>query len=186
MVTNAAETSAPQDFYVDNTKINSAAMAYGQSTTYFMITGASNTHQADFRTSATGTVNNAFGITLNPGGYYTLFYTDDKTVVGSEDDNITQPLTGQARVRFVNLSSAVNSSVDFAIIGGAKVVTGLPYKTISDYYGIAANSNFTLSVTGSSTTLLNIPANIQAGHTYIIYITGTTTATVAYHLLTQI
>ena len=48
MIVNAASGSQPQDFYLDNAKVNAEAVAYSQSTTY-ITTGAGNERKAEFR-----------------------------------------------------------------------------------------------------------------------------------------
>lgn len=182
MATNSAEASAPQDFYADNNKLNGSAMAYTQSSSY--ITIGAGTHQLQFKTATTATVNSSISQSFSSGKYYSVFYTDDKSAVTAEDDR-TMPQSGKARVRFINLSSAINSNVDFAVAGGSKLVSALSYKAASAYYDVDAATAFSLSVSGSSSVLLNIPASIQAGHIYTIYISGATTATVTYHVVAQ-
>ena len=59
---NSAQASAPQDFYVDNAKANSSAMAYTQNSGY--ITIGSGTHTAQFKTSTTATVNTSFSLSV--------------------------------------------------------------------------------------------------------------------------
>src|ERR1700744_1445818 len=71
MVTNSAETSAPQDFYLDDTKVNSSALAYTQSTGYVTVSG---NHNCRFQTSANATVNTIFSASFVPGHYYSVFY----------------------------------------------------------------------------------------------------------------
>ena len=178
---NAAATSSPQDFYVDNTKVNTSAMAYTQSTGYVIISGG---HQFTFETSSTSNVNNSFFATLISGQYYSLYYTDDGNVVATLDDK-TAPQAGKARVRFINMSSYVNSNVDFLIAGGGTLVSGLAYKTPSIYNDVATTSTFTLNSAGTTTVLLNIPATLTAGKIYTIYIAGTTQATLSYNLVTE-
>jgi hypothetical protein len=116
--------------------------------------------------------------------YYTVFYTDDKSTVTTHDEH-TAPPSGKARVRFINLSSAVASNVDFGLTTGNKIVSGLAYKAASAYYNVDAATTFSLYASGSTTAMLSIPATIQAGHIYTIYISGATQATVTYHVLVQ-
>ncbi len=178
---NAAVTSSPQDFYLDDTKVNGSALAYTQSTGYVTVSGS---HQAMFKTSSTNTVNNSFAASFVPGQFYTLYYTDDSSVVVSEDDK-TAPQAGKARVRFINMSSYVNANVDFLIAGGGTLVAGLPFKTPSAYNDVTATSAFTLNSAGTSTVLLNIHAILSVGKIYTIYIAGTTSATLSYNLVTE-
>lgn len=174
---NSAQASAPQDFYVDESKVNTSALAYTQFTSY--ATAYAGAHTAIFKTSSTGTVNVAGGIYLSPGTYNTIYYVDDNTGVATQDDR-TAPQSGKARVRFLNLSTALNSSVDFGISAGSKIVTSLAHKTASAYNEVNAATSFTLHTAGSSTVSLNIPTTIEVGKIYTIVISGTTLATLNY------
>lgn len=174
---NSAQASAPQDFYIDESKVNTSALAYTQITPY--ATAYAGAHTAIFKTSATGTVNVAGPIYLSPNTYNTIYYADDNTGVATQDDR-TAPQSGKARVRFINLSTALNSSVDFGLSAGNKIVTNLAYKTASAYNEVNAATSFTLYTAGSSTVSLNIPTTIEAGKIYTIVISGTTLATLNY------
>lgn len=186
MAANAAQASAPQDFYVDNNKLNGSAIAYTQSTTYFNVTA--DNHQCQFKNSATATVNASFSAAFVPGGYYTAFYTDNNNTAAVYQDDRTMPQSSDARVRFINLSTYLNSSVDFSSNASGKatkIINSLAYQAASDYAEVAAASTFSLYAAGSSTVLLNIPVALQAGHIYTIFISGTTSATVTYTLVAE-
>jgi hypothetical protein len=182
MAVNSAQASAPQDFYVDNTKVNASAIAYTQNTEYISVNGGS--HNVQFKTSGTTTVNGTSNASFTPGTYNSIYFTDDGSAKTTQDDR-TQPQPGKARVRFINLSSAVTGNVDFGLSTGNKIVTGLANKVASAYYDVDAATSFSLYASGSSTAALNIPTTIQAGHIYTIYISGTTTATLTYHVIAQ-
>jgi hypothetical protein len=182
MATNSAEASPPQDCYVDNNKINGAAMAYTQSTNYVLVSIGN--HQVQFRTPITATVNSSFSQSFSSNKYYSIFYINDKSSIVTEDDRTT-PQPGKARVRFINLSPMLNSGIDFAITGGSQLVEGLAYKAVSVYNDVDAATTFSLSVSGSNSVLLSIPGVVQAGRIYTIYISGNTLASVGYHVIVQ-
>jgi hypothetical protein len=185
MAVNSAQASAPQDFYVDNNKQNTSAIAYTQSTGYFVV--GNGDHQIQFKTSATTTVNASLNASFAPGGFYSVYYADDNTTNTYQNDR-TMPGSGNSRVRFINLSSAMTANVDFASTIGTKstaVVSGLAHKAASSYSEVSSNSTFTLSASGSSSVLLNIPATLQAGHIYSIVISGTTSATLAFTIVAE-
>jgi hypothetical protein len=182
MAINSAQASAPQDFYVDNNKLNGSAIAYTQNTEYLAVNSGS--HNVQFKTSGTTTVNSTFNASFTPGTYNSIYFTDDGSAKATQDDR-TQPQPGKARVRFINVSSAVTGSVDFGLSAGNKLVTNLANKAASAYYDVDAATTFSLYASGSSTAALNIPTTIQAGHIYTIYISGTTTATLTYHIIAQ-
>ncbi|MFD2144594.1 hypothetical protein [Mucilaginibacter antarcticus] len=86
-------------------------------------------------------------------------------------------------MRFINLSSVLTTNVDFGVAAGTKLVTGLGRKAASAYYEINAATAFSLYLAGSTSVLLNIPVTIQAGHIYTVYVSGSTGATLSYHLI---
>jgi hypothetical protein len=182
MATNTAEASDAQDFYSDNKKVNTSALAYTQSTAYVNVKAGNHTLQ--FKSNVSATVNSSTTLNTQAGKYYSVFYTDDKSTVTTTDDH-TAPKSGKARVRFINLSSALNSAIDFGITGGNKVITNLAYKTASAYSDIDAATKFSLYLAGTNTVSLDIPVTIEAGHIYTIYISGATQATIHYHVLVQ-
>jgi len=182
MATNTAEVSDAQDFYADNNKVNNSALAYSQSTAYVKVNAGS--HQLQFKTSGSATVNSSASLNTENGKYYSVFYTDDKSTVTVTDDH-TAPKSGKARVRFINLSSALNAAIDFGVTGGNKLISGLAYRAASAYNEIDAATKFSLYLAGSSDIKLDIPVTIEAGHIYTIYISGATTATLHYNLLVQ-
>ncbi len=180
MAVNSAQASAPQDVYVDNAKVSVSAIAYTQNTDYIAVSNG--TRNVQFKNSTT--VNSSFNVNLSPSTYYTFYYTDDNSTVVTQNDR-TAPGAGKARVRFINLSSALNSSVDFGLTGGTKIVSGLAYKTASVYNEVDAATSFSLYVAGSSSSSLSIPTTIQAGKIYTIYLSGATTATLTYRVVVE-
>jgi uncharacterized protein DUF4397 len=181
MVTNSAQGSQPQDFYLDN-KMSASAVAYGTSSGYISANISDN--QAAFKNSGSAAVNSSFSLSLAAGQYYDVFYNDDNTSTTIQD-NRTAPSSGKARIRFINLSSSLQSDVDFGISGGAKIVSNIGYKAASAYYDVDPASVFALYLSGSSSALLSIPAVIQAGHIYTIYVSGTSSSSIAFHTVNE-
>ncbi|MES2278298.1 MAG: DUF4397 domain-containing protein [Bacteroidota bacterium] len=187
MLTNSAEGSSAQDFYLDNTKLNTTAMAYTQSSGY--LATSSGNHTAMFTNSGSTTANASLSLSVQGGQYYSVYFTGGSTASSNSyvttQDDLTAPASGKAKVRFIQLSSALTTSVDFGISATNKLVSGLAYKAASAYYAVDANTTFFLYASGSTTASLNIPVVIQAGKIYTIYVSGTTTATLTYHIVAQ-
>lgn len=183
-IANSSEGSAPQDFYLDNTKVNGSAVAYTQSSSY--ITTQTGNRTAEFKSTGTSTTTASSSLSLEPGKYYTVYYTggaSSQAEYATEDD-MTAPSSGKAKVRFVNLSTVASSSVDLAIQGGAKIVNNLAAKAASAYQQVDAATSFQLYASGSSTAMLNLTnLSIQAGKIYTVFISGSTTATITYHIM---
>ncbi len=178
MAVNSAQGSAAQDFYVDNNKLSTSAIAYTQNTSYISVGNGS--HTAEFRNSTT--VNSSANVNFEPGSYNTVYFTNNNETVVTKDDR-TPPPSGKARVRFVHLASAVTGAVDLGLAAGNKLVTGLAYKAASAYYDVDAATTFSLYAAGSSTASLSIPTTIQAGKIYTIYVSGSTA--VSYNVIGQ-
>lgn len=186
MIVNGAEGSAPQDYYVDNAKVTGSAVAYTQNSGY--ITTNAGDHQGQFRTTGTATANATTNLSMESGKYYTVYLTgsgNSSTAITTTDD-MSAPPAGKAKVRFVHLSSAVASSIDLAVSGGSKIVSGLTYQTASAYNNIDANTSLTISVAGSSNTLLTIPAVlVQPGKIYTVFISGATATSLSFNVIAQ-
>lgn len=185
MVTNTVEGSSAQDLKMDNATVSGSTVAYAQSSGY--LNAKSGDHQAQFVNSGSTTANASFSLSLQPGQYYSIYYTGSASsgsAVTTQDD-LSAPASGKAKVRFIHLSSAAASTVDFGINAGSKLVTGLAYKAASAYYTVDANTTFLLYASGSATASLSIPTTIQAGKIYTIYVSGSTTATISYHVVAQ-
>ncbi|MBD3748800.1 MAG: DUF4397 domain-containing protein [Sphingobacteriales bacterium] len=183
-IVNSSESAPPQDFYLDSSKVNSSAVVYGQNTGY--ITTTSGNRKARFKTAGTATVNSSSNININVGNHYTVYYTggNSSSANFTTEDDVVAPAAGKAKVRFVHLSSAAASNVDLAIQGGLKIVSNLAYKTASAYQEVDAASSFQLFASGSSTAALTLSnLSLQAGKIYTIYFSGSTTATITYHVM---
>ena len=181
-VTNSASASLPQDFFLDNSKVTASAVAYGSSSAFLTTTPGD--HQGQFKTTGTTVVNATSSLSLTAGKYYSVFYADGGSSTAVQDDR-TSPQTGKARIRFINLSSALSSNVDFGAMGGATLASNLAYKAASTYYDVDPATAYSLYATGSTSAILSIPATIQAGHIYTIYVSGTTAATLSFHVINE-
>jgi hypothetical protein len=181
LVTNAAETSGPQDFYSDSTKLTSS-LAYGSSSAF--LPTPSGSHLGRFKNSGTTNVNTSFNMVLQGEQSYNVFYIDGGSFAIFPNDR-SAPQSGKARIRFINLSTALTTNIDLVASGGAVLASGLAFKSASAFTDIDPSTSFTVNATGSSSSILNIPATFQAGHGYTVYISGATALTVAPHIITE-
>ncbi|HEY9532911.1 MAG TPA: DUF4397 domain-containing protein [Mucilaginibacter sp.] len=181
-VTNASQADSPMDFYIGSTKENTLPLPYTQSTNYFSV-NAGQKQPAAFKTSATGNMLVGFQITPLPGVYYSIFYFGGNTVSYIDDLSIA---AGKARVRFINLNKDLTDNLDFGVTGaGAPLVTGLSPAFDSQYYSVAPGSSFSIYISGSTTSMLDIPTTTEAGHVYTIYLSGTLKADLKATVLLQ-
>lgn len=159
MIVNTVAGSAGQDFYLNNVKINSPAVAYGQSTAY--ITTQAGTDNAQFFNSGTKTVNNSFSLTLEPGNYYTVYYTGKNTTSANYTtlDNVSTPPAGSASIQFINFNADVSSGLDFGVVGASKIASNVLSGSASAYYSVAANSSLAVYLAGSSN--IKLPSRLR-------------------------
>lgn len=124
---------------------------------------------------------------MEASNYYTIYYTTNDTIKTAfvTHDDITTPAAGKAKIRFVQLSSALNSAVDLGIAASTKLVTNLASRVASDYYEVDANTSFSLYLTGSENVLLSIPTSVQSGKIYTIYISGSTALSLSAHVIAE-
>lgn len=187
MVTNAAEGSSSQDLMLDNAAVSGSTVAYTQSSNYLTVN--SGDHQAKFVNSGSATANASFDLSLQANQHYSIYYTGDASTSSSSyvvtQDDLSAPASGKAKVRFVQVSSALSSAIDLGISTSDKLVTGLAYRVASAYYNIDANATFQLYTAGSGTSSLNIATAAQAGKVYTVYISGNTLNTLSYHVVAQ-
>ena len=185
MVTNAAATSQAQDFYLDSTKVTAAPLDYGTSSNTFLLT-VNGSHLARFRDAGTTNVNVSFNIILDVQQSYNVFYVDGGQYATIYNDR-SMPVGTNARVRFINLSTALSSTnVDFIATGGTTLGANLPFKTPSIYSDVDASTGFAVYKKGLSTPVVSIPASsLQSGRVYTIFIAGTNDASINYHIVTE-
>lgn len=185
-IVNTVDGSSPQDMYLDNAKLNSSAIAYAQSSDY--LTAKSGSHAAKFTNSGSATANVSFNVSLQADSSYTIYYTSNGSTNSSvvTTDNLTAPAANMAKVRFVNLSNAVTSNVDFGVSATSKLVTNLAARSVSAYSQVTAGTTFYLYSTGSINSMLTIPTTtLQAGKIYTVYISGSTTLDLTYNIVAE-
>ncbi|WP_179412433.1 DUF4397 domain-containing protein [Mucilaginibacter sp. E4BP6] len=185
-VVNTVDGSSAQDFYLDNVKLDASAVAYEQSSDY--LAAKSGSHTAKFTNSGSTTANVSFNVSLQTDSNYTIYYTSNGSASSSvvTTDNLTAPAANMAKVRFINLSNAVTTNVDFGVSATSKLITNLAARAVSAYSQVTAGTTFYLYSAGSINAMLTIPATtIQAGKIYTIYISGSTTLDLTYNIVAE-
>ena len=181
LVTNAAEASVAQDFYSDSTRLTTS-LAYGSSSAF--LPTSSGSHLGRFKNSGTTIVNTSFNMVIEGADSYNVFYIDGGSYAIFPNDR-SAPQSGKARVRFINLSTALTTNIDLVASGGAVLASNLAFKSASDFTDIDPSTSITVNATGSASSILSIPATFQAGHGYTVYISGATALSVTSHIITE-
>ncbi len=184
---NAFQGSPSQDFYTNNTRLGTTAVAYGQSSGY--LTSNSSNYTFYFKDTGTSTVSAGIQGQLSIGGSYTFFYVMDsdgsKAAVAYQDD-MTAPAAGKARVRFVHLNSFIANTVPLTVgvVGATALNTNLKLGTASVYFEVNANSSLVISGNGITSATVD-GSSIASGKIYTIWIGGTSQTNLTANILTQ-
>lgn len=188
-IVNSASGSSAQDFFLENVKVNSEAVAYNQNTAYIS-TAVGYERKAEFKDSGSTTVNFIGYVDILPGKNYTFFYITKADGTGNSSavfpDEISASSATKARVRFINLAAGLTAA-NFLITGGTASVNNIAFGTASAYIDVDPGSvSFETALTGGGSASANLGSfTLQAGKIYTIYTRGSLTATVSAGLLTH-
>lgn len=181
MIVNSASGSAAQDFYLDNVKVNSQAVAYSENSGYIS-TQSGDDRKAEFRNTGSTAVNWTSNVDINAGEKYTFFFTTSSNSSNSNGlvlkDDTAAPSSGKAKVRFVNLAQGYLTA-NLLITGGAAWASNTVFGTASDFMNVdpgtySLQTNFSSNIT-STANLGNF--TLQAGKIYTIYTRGVLSGT---------
>ncbi|RYG19065.1 MAG: DUF4397 domain-containing protein [Chitinophagaceae bacterium] len=182
-VVNTVEGSAPQDFYVDDSKAISS-LAYGSNSN---ITIASGTSVGAFRNASSTATNASYRFTLGADSKQTLFLIRNRDgsfgINAYSDDNTTT--SGKARVRFINLSPILSAAINVTTSAGTSLASALAYQGASTYQTIDANTAININTIGSLETTTIAGSEFQAGKVYTVWFDSSTSTNAKYHIIAQ-
>lgn len=182
-VVNAAEASGNQDVYVRGTKFTT--VNENSSSNYIAVAGSGDDSDIEFKKAGSSEVYASDDFDLENNGYYTFFLTgtgNSAKVVGAEDDRSAPP-SGQAKVRFIHLSTKAPANVDVYTISGTtstKLASNLSVSNLTGYLNI--NPSFGIGVMPAGSTdmsqlqVLSI-GSFTANNSYTVVIAGSTEVT---------
>lgn len=180
---NASHTSTAVDFYLDNTKINSTALAFGEGSEYVKVESG---------TKASKVQNNGVDeaesqVIFVPTISYTSFYLEDKTNKGSVltlEDNLGTTDAGKARIRFVNASPYFTNAINVNLTGAILLVNSLPFAEASGYFSVDPDADLRISVLGTGTVKVVPTAQIEAGKIYTFWFSGSSNSNLTINKIT--
>jgi hypothetical protein len=181
---NAYQGSSSVDFFLDDTKINPLALAYGESSEYIKIASGSKITKAN---QGAGALEGAIDFNFIPTFSYTSFFVEDKEGKGEVltfEDNLGAVESDKSRVRFINLSPNFTNTVNISLAGGELVVTGLAFKESSGYFMVEAGKSIGVSITGSSAFKIAAGNEFEGGKNYTIWLSGTSNANLSINKIT--
>lgn len=176
MIVNSASGSTAQDFYLDDAKVNSQAVAYSQNSGY-ITTQSGDNRKAEFKNSGTTTVTWTSTVDIDAGEKYTFFFTNSASSTSNGGlilkDDSSAPPSGKARVRFVNLAQGYTTA-NLLIIGGATWAANTTFGTASSYMNVDPGTySLQTNLASNATTAVSLGNfTLQAGKIYTIYTRG--------------
>ena len=176
---NAVQNKPAIDFYIDDIKVNSSALAFGESSDYIKIASGIKT------TKVNQNVNSQFNYI--PTFSYTSFFIEDKVGKGSIltfEDNLGAVEMGKVRIKFINLSPNFTNAININLPGGVLLVNSLTFKSASGYFTIDPNTNILVSVLGTGTVKTALAAEFVEGKIYTLWLSGSSNATLSINKVT--
>jgi hypothetical protein len=171
-VVNASPSLATYNYYMDDVKMNTAALPLGGTIPYVQVKSA--TYATKFTSASTTESLLAKSITLSSSAVYTYFLTGqaDKLEGILVKDEISG-VTTQGAIRLVNLSPDA-AALDLVVKDGATVITNQFYKSVSAFVAMDTKV-YTLNVVDKSTgavkaTLTDV--TLGAGKYYTVLVRG--------------
>lgn len=186
LAVNGIAGSSAIDIYWTGNKLNTAPLLFGETTGYRnMLSGVRFIQikaNATNKLMATDTIRVVRDLSYT----YFVFQANGVTTSVIAEDDLSIPSSGNAKIKFVNMSAGL-SSADLNISGGPSIASDVQFGTIGSYTELKAGTyNLTLNVHGSSTALINVPNVMLAeGKIYTIWSRGNSASSFATKIITQ-
>ncbi|WP_233555627.1 DUF4397 domain-containing protein [Pontibacter oryzae] len=174
MVVHASPDAPAVDLYVDDAKVNSAALNYPNNTGYLEVDAG----ERNFKVTAAGAGLSSpvidADVTLEKDRSYTVFAADmlsSITPVVLEDD-LTIPASGKAHIRVVHLSPDA-PNVDVVVQNGPELFSDLEFKEATAFTPVDAGT-YTIEVqpVGTDVAAITATLTLEAGKIYTVFAKG--------------
>ena len=178
MVIQASPDAPEESLFLKPNQVNQSAFNYGNYLGYFNANPGNRVVQLFGYGSSTQIAADSINLVVNTT--YSLFlantYTKPDFILLT--DTLTQPATGKATIRFVNVSAG-SANVDL-LADSTALITNEHYKGASVFTPVSGDLkyNFEVRATGSTTVLASLEnVEIKNGGVYTIWYHGSTTGT---------
>ena len=181
---NAAQSPSSVDFYLNDSKINSSALAFGETSDYIKIESGTKTTTVS---KDVNTLDAEAEFSYVPTLSYTTFFVEDKTGKGEVlifEDNLGAIEMGKARIKFINLSPNFTNAINITLAGVGLLVNSLPFKEASGYFTIAPNTNIGISVLGLEGLKIIEGSEFEAGKIYTLWVSGSSNSNLSINKIT--
>lgn len=138
---NVIPDNTTYNVYIDNARATNQPFAFSFALPPIYVSAGSKTIEYRLNNSSQVVITDT--VVFKPKNYYTIFSTrtTDPELVVIEDvpANLTDPPTGKAKVRFINMSPG-SPNIDLFVDKGATLFTNIAYKTTTEF--LVVNSSF--------------------------------------------
>ncbi len=177
----ASPSEPPFDLYFNANRVNTQPLNYGDKIPYFKAYTGIRT--VGIYNHYVGTKLFSDSVTINNRIAYTIFLTNTSATLQGPSmvfltDSISRPTSGNANLRFVNVSADAPPA-DLVIQDSAAFVSNIPFKGFSSFLPLAGGKiyNFEVRRHGTSTVLASLPGvQVNSGLVYTIWFHGLTSA----------
>ncbi|WP_316832183.1 DUF4397 domain-containing protein [Pedobacter aquatilis] len=181
-VINAVQTETKQDVFIDNEKLTTSALAFGEASDYVKIPSGNR----NISYVGSNNLNTDASVNFTPSITYSTFLVSDRNgnrEILSFEDNLSNTDMATAKFRVINLTPYFNTGINVSIQTGSPFVNAILYKEASNYFNLEAGAALRYNVVGSGTIKTIAAADLLPGKIYTIWFSGLTAATVEAHLI---
>lgn len=183
-IVNASPADVNQDVYLDDEKLTTSALAFGETSEYVKIPSGNR------NVSYTSANNRSIDTSLNftPSITYTAFLVTNKKgelEIVNYEDNLSNTESTKAKIKLINLTPTFSTGINVMVQGGTQFVNGLAFKDASNYFTVDPDVNLRYSVVGSGSIKTIDAKGLEGGKIYTIWFSGTTAATLTAHIITD-
>ena len=173
-ITHMAPGSSEISLYTDGTKLGSTPISYLASSEY--LSSSAGKKELSITIKDQNTVIPKTTFEFKQSANYGLFVTDipGKTNLLITEDDLTNPATGKAKIRFINLSPDAGN-LDFNVKGKQALFSNMGFKSVTKFEQMDAANEIVFEVreTGKTELLFASPViKIETGKIYTILARG--------------
>jgi len=170
IIGNASPNSGDLFFFADGNQVNSNAINFGSALGYYNFFEGNRVISIK---NSSGDVLATTDIALSVGEYFTVFAanTADNIELAVYQDTLIAPVSGKARVRFINLSPDAGGIDVFD--NSIEVASDLIFKEASGFVDLPSGVyDFAFKRTGEEATIYTKNVQLNPGRIYTIYTKG--------------
>ncbi len=176
------QTETKQDVYIDNEKLTSASLTFGETSDYLTIPSGNR----NLSYQGSNNLNTSTNLNFTPSLTYSTFLVSDRNAnreIVSYEDNLSISDMTTAKIRLINLSPNFATGINVTVQAGAQFVNGLLFKEASNYFSLETGAALRYNVVGSGSIKTIAATDLIPGKIYTIWFSGLTAATLEAHLI---